>query len=264
MSHFQYDRHGDHWRDVATSGRSGAPSHVDDWRHNRMYAALDPFIRPGENWLTVGDGRFGRDGRYIMARGAEVHCSDISEDTLAIAAAEGHIANFSAQNAEALTFSDNSFDYVYCKESFHHFPRPYIALHEMFRVARKAVILTEPRDIEIDRAPFGWLLSLANRIRGKTSTHEFEEIGNFVYRISEREMEKFLLGMHHRHIAFKPLNDAYLPTHRAVRRNIAIFDILHRFGIRKSRILNAALFKSPPAQKPDGWNMRILPKNPYL
>lgn len=232
-----------------------------------MHQVLDPFIEPGGEWLTVGDGRFGSDAQYIISKGANAHASDISATLLKIASDKGLIGSYSAQNAEALSFEDDSFDYVYCKESFHHFPRPYIALNEMFRVARKAVILTEPRDVDIDRGRFSRIIEWANRLRGKHSYHEFEEVGNFIYRLSQHELEKFMLGMHYRHIAFKPMNDAYFPddtTGTKTLRKIRLFDALHRLGVRKSMLLNAALFKTPPSTSPDGWVYKVLPQNPYL
>lgn len=39
---------------------------------------------------------------------------------------------------------DDAFDYVLCKDSYHHMPRPMIALYQMLRVARRAVVLIEP------------------------------------------------------------------------------------------------------------------------
>lgn len=122
-----------------------------------MYSLVKPFIDfdSESTWLTVGDGRYGTDGHALMNMGVKnVHCSDISDTSLKIGNAEGFIGDYSAQNAEALEFSDNQFDYVLCKEAFHHFPRPVIALDEMFRVANKAVIVIEPRDVLIDKGHF--------------------------------------------------------------------------------------------------------------
>ena len=35
-------------------------------------------------------------------------------------------------------FEDNSFDIVFTKESMHHWPRPYLGIYEMLRVAAKS------------------------------------------------------------------------------------------------------------------------------
>lgn len=55
-------------------------------------------------------------------------------------------SNYSVENAESLSFRDNEFEVAFCKEAYHHFPRPFLALYEMLRVASKAVVLAEPND----------------------------------------------------------------------------------------------------------------------
>lgn len=280
MDYFQYDRHDAEWERCLTDPERmkiaetwGVGGTLDAWRHERMYSQLAPFIPTG-TWLTVGDGRFGADAQHLISRGATVHCSDVSDRLLSIAHKRGLIAEYSKQNAENLTFENDSFDYVYCKESFHHFPRPHIALHEMFRVARKAVILTEPRDHQIDRAPMSWLIDLGRRLTGKGERHDFEPVGNYIYGLSEREVEKFALGMHYRNVAFLSLNDAFCegversPIDPAIERRlkskIAFLDALDRFGIRRSGLLTAVIFKAPPEVDLKGWRFKKLPLNPYL
>ena len=98
--------------------------------------------------MTVGDGRFGKDAHVVQSKdpSARVHATDISDMLLREAAATGYIKSFSRENAESLSFGDGEFDFVLCKESYHHFPRPMIALYEMIRVAGTGVILMEPTD----------------------------------------------------------------------------------------------------------------------
>ena len=45
---------------------------IDAWRHARMYSALDPLLEtyPDASWLTVGDGRYGKDAPGADARRA--------------------------------------------------------------------------------------------------------------------------------------------------------------------------------------------------
>lgn len=62
----------------------------------------------------------------------------------------GYIYNYSKENLESLSFNNESFDFVLCKESFHHLPRPYIGLYEMLRVSKIGVVLLEPYDREIN------------------------------------------------------------------------------------------------------------------
>lgn len=295
--HFKYDNHQEEWTQALVDPERKKVSDswldqntLDAWRHERMRDPLRDIIKSDtdSSWLTVGDGRYGTDSRYLISQGVQnVHSSDISDTLLKIANQQGVIREFSAQNAEDLKFDDNFFDYVYCKESFHHFPRPYIALHEMFRVAKKAVILTEPRDREIDRAKYSYVRYFFKKLlRRELSQHEFERVGNYVYTISEREMEKFLLGMHYRLIAFKGCNDFYIEgmefipreavieEHKRVirkfKKRLKFYDILNRLGFSRSALLTTVLFKEKPSEtlidsmKRKGWLIRELPQNPYV
>ena len=82
---------------------------------------VKPFIHYDNNssWLTVGDGRYGLDGQYLMSCGAKnVHCTDLYDQLLKIAFHKNMICSFSSENAENLSFDDNSFDYVFCKRIF--------------------------------------------------------------------------------------------------------------------------------------------------
>ena len=298
QKHFKYDRHTEHWDETLEDPERLKISEswfkentLDYWRHAQMRKPLEIFIKSDADtsWLTVGDGRYGTDAHYLLKKGAkEVHASDISDSLLKIGHEKGFIDAYSAQNAESLSFEDNSFDYVYCKESFHHFPRPFIALDEMFRVARKAVILTEPRDILIDKPPFAFVMKTLKRLlrRPHNNGHSFEEVGNYVYSISERELEKFLLGMHYTDIAYIGCNDAYIlgiefikmdsqdklqkKIKHKMMRKIRIMDALCALKMSKTSLLTAALFKTPPNPetidllKQNEWKYKKLPKNPYL
>ena len=263
---------------------------LDAWRHARIRAPLKIFVDedPSGTWLTIGDGRYGTDAHHLLALGAKsVHCTDISDTLLKIGHDHGFIQAFSAENAEALSFADNAFDYVYCKESFHHFPRPYRSLGEMFRVARKAVILTEPRDRVVDRARWSLLPRLLKwLLRKDQRQHHFEPVGNYIYSVSEREIEKFLLGMHHTQVAFLGCNDAYLPgvefsaltssspadrkLRSRIQGKIRTLDTLTRLGLIETTLLTAALFKAAPApglaeaMAGQGWTLKQLPRNPYI
>jgi len=120
---------------------------ADYWRHARAYRFLNHLTDKNSSWLTIGDGRWGLDSIRIKEYGfSDVLPTDISEVLLLESKKNGKIANYSVENAEKLSFADNQFDYVFCKESYHHFPRPYIALYEMLRVAKKGIFLIEPND----------------------------------------------------------------------------------------------------------------------
>ena len=122
---------------------------ADYWRHDRAYECVDHLLseNPEASWITVGDGRWGLDSIRIKKKGfSHVLPTDISEPLLKAAKDRGYISEYAVENSERLSFVDGAFDYVFCKESLHHFPRPYLALYEMLRVARRAVFCIEPND----------------------------------------------------------------------------------------------------------------------
>ena len=101
-----------------------------------MLDKLNPFIKKGDKWVTVGDGRYGTEVNYLISKGLDALVTDYSDKLLKIGYEIGFINKYQKENAESLTFKDNSFDYI-IKEAFHHFPRPWIALYEAFRVCKR-------------------------------------------------------------------------------------------------------------------------------
>jgi len=103
---------------------------------------------------------------------------------------------WSYQDAENLLFEDESFDYVVVHAVLHHCYSPHRALLEMYRVAKRGVIIFESRDSLIMKI----IISL-----GLTQTYEHAavygnsckyggvkntDIPNYVYRWTESEIEK--------------------------------------------------------------------------
>jgi ubiquinone/menaquinone biosynthesis C-methylase UbiE len=153
-----YKKHSENFKEYTLNGEKAAQAKtwfekdtVDSWRHQRMYQVLDPILvtKPEAKWLTVGDGRYGNDSKYITEKGCDALATDISEHLLKEAKDLGYITKYKVENAESLSFHDSEFDYVFCKESYHHFPRPMLALYEMLRVAKYGVLLVEPNDVYI-------------------------------------------------------------------------------------------------------------------
>lgn len=109
---------------------------------------------------------------------------------------------WSYQNAQGLSFKEAEFDHVFVSDGLHHCDSPHRALLEMFRVARKSVIVFESRD--------SLLMRLAQRL-GLVAAYEVEavvgsglthggvnnsDVPNFVYRWTEREFEKAIASFH--------------------------------------------------------------------
>ncbi|MCP5420298.1 MAG: class I SAM-dependent methyltransferase [Gammaproteobacteria bacterium] len=291
-----YQRHLEHFREYTKNGAKAAHARiwfdkdsVDAWRHQRMYQTLNPLLvtEPQAKWLTVGDGRYGKDAKYIEENGCNALATDISEYLLKEAKDIGYITNYKIENAESLSFQDSTFDYVFCKESYHHFPRPMLALYEMMRVAKKGVVLIEPNDPYIvgrySVVLFKNLKDIIKKVLKKDiNKHGFEESGNYVYSISRREVEKAALGLNYKTVAFKGINDAYIsgvehekildngPLQKKVKRLIAIRNFLCKLGFFDYGLLASIIFKKEPSPKllqqlvVEGYEIVQLPNNPYI
>lgn len=269
-------------------GRFKSKESIDYWRHERMYSTLFPLLSDKScKWLTVGDG-IGTDANWLLNHNENVLCTDISDIIIKQSKAAGYIKEFSKENAEHINFKENTFDYVLCKEAYHHFPRPYVGLYEMIRVSSKAVILIEPVDIIIHMAPMLWLKNLLDRFSTSLinkfwkNRSSFETVGNYVYKVSEREMEKVAAGINLPLVAFKGINDYFTteidlnqPTTNkkilnAVKNRIVIKDFFSKIGLIPYMLQTSIIFKEMPSEKTlhalkkEGYKIIKLPKNPYL
>jgi ubiquinone/menaquinone biosynthesis C-methylase UbiE len=266
---------------------------TDYWRHQRMYDCLLPILETyrGAKWLTVGDGRCGTDANYIIENGSQALATDLVVDLLEEAKKIGFIADYKKENVEALSFADDEFDFTLCKESYHHFPRPALGLYEMLRVSKRGIILIEPSDAFSfskisDLSKILFLLSktiLKFAISGKKiNRNSYEPVGNYISRISEREIEKISLALNFPAIAFKGQNDFYLPgveteicqknapLFKKIKRKILFFDLLSKINLQNYGLLTAIIFKEQPSPecvqklKQQGFHVIMLEKNPYI
>ncbi|MDP2143558.1 MAG: class I SAM-dependent methyltransferase [Gallionella sp.] len=186
------------------------PGSIDNWRHTRMLSMTRPLISamPKSSWMTVGDGRYGSDAAYLEAQGVDVLATSLTDDLLKIAYEAGFISKYQSENAEHLSPAENSVDFVLCKESYHHFPRPPIALYEMLRVSKVGVVLIEPID---NSRPLDRLKVVLKRLIRGDHEMNFEPSGNFIYKPSVAELSKLLTAMGGRYIAVKKFNDFFHP-----------------------------------------------------
>lgn len=101
-----------------------------------------------------------------------------------------------SENAEALSFPDGTFDYVVEHAVLHHTASPHKALNEMYRVARRGILAFEARDSLVMR-----LLErcACTQVYENTAVYHNAcqyggvnntEIPNYIYRWTEREIEK--------------------------------------------------------------------------
>jgi SAM-dependent methyltransferase len=184
MNTIQIEHHRKHYRNILDNTAYDGFINSDSiwyWMHTVCLEDLDWFFKgiPRSRFLTVGDGYCGREAGFVKRYGHYVHASDVEICLIEMAHGKGLVDEFSAQDMHHLSFADDSFDYVLCKESLHHLPRPYHGLYEMLRVASKGVILIEPNgDFEAKDSGF----------------NGYEECGNFNYSFSSRELIKIGLA----------------------------------------------------------------------
>lgn len=253
----------------------------------RTLDILKPILNQKNKWLTVGDYN-GFEAAYLMDHNQDVMASDISDCFLIEAKKAGYIDKYQKENVENLSFKEDTFDFVSCRESFHHFPRAYLGLYEMIRVAKKGVYLVEPLDV-LTKMPILLLLKnildsfnpfLINKVW--KNRFSWETVGNYVFKISEREIEKIAMGIGLPCVAFKRMNiltnikenTKKVPVDKKLKRKIFLkikfLDLLGYLHIIPYNMLCSFIFKEVPSQeiindlKKMGYTVISLPENPYL
>lgn len=105
------------------------------------------------------------------------------------------VKHYQQADAQMLPFANHSFDVVMVNAGLHHCASPHQALCEMYRVARKAVIVQEAQD--------SWLVRLMTKLQ-LVLEYEFDAVNdnktsgglnnttipNYIYRWSRREVRK--------------------------------------------------------------------------
>jgi len=170
----------------------------------------------GRSLLIAGCGS-GIDVFYLKKHfAAEYFVTDISQNAVNAVLSIFPGIQGQVEDTEAMSFSDNSFDYAFTAASLHHLPRPPVGLYEMLRVARKGVIVIEPND--------SLLCRIATRFGLAT---EIEESGNYVFRFSSRDIEKYT-----RSLFLKFTAQRFFATHRVAsgRLEFIILKLLNRLS----------------------------------
>jgi SAM-dependent methyltransferase len=253
----------------------------------RTLDILKPLFYSKNTWLTIGDYN-GFEARYLKEQNQPVIASDISDAFLKEAKAEGLIDEFRKENVEHLSLEQNSIDFLLCREAFHHFPRAYLGAYEMIRVAKKGVIIIEPLDI-LAKMPLVLLFkNICDRFNPQLinkfwkNRYSWEPVGNYVFKISEREVEKIAMGIGLPCIAFLGINIIKsdnekimtVPTDQKLwhkmKSRIKFLNLLSRLRITPYNMLCSVIFKEMPDEetieklKTVGYTVIKLPSNPYL
>lgn len=253
----------------------------------RTLEILKPILKTKNTWLTIGDYN-GFEAKYFYEHNQSVIASDISDAFLKEAKAENLIIEYRKENVEHLNFNEDSFDYVSCREAFHHFPRAYLGIYEMIRVAKKGVILIEPIDL-LSKLPLVLLIKnicdlinpyFINKIW--KNRFSWETVGNYVFKISEREIEKIAMGIGLSCIAFKEINVLLrikenidvVPTDqkllKKLKLKLGLMNLFCKLRIIPYNTLCSIIFKEMPDKelledlKKNGYKIIKLPANPYL
>jgi len=82
-----------------------------------------------------------------LGKGLNLHGMDIAPEMVKVARAKfGKSVELRQGSANSLPYDDNTFDYVTCATSFHHYPNPDNSLREMFRVLKLGgkLVLLDP------------------------------------------------------------------------------------------------------------------------
>src|SRR5262249_51172103 len=106
------------------------------------------------------DGEINRDARLLVVCGGKLDhdvLRDLGFRHVTISNLDGRMNEqsfapfaWSYQDAEALAYPDDAFDFVLVHAGLHHCHSPHRALLEMYRVARRGLLAFEARD--------GWLM----------------------------------------------------------------------------------------------------------
>ena len=252
---------------------------ANHWRHERFLEAPLKILNSPEikssSWITIGDGS-GHDTWILRQHGFEnILTTDIGVGTLSRSLKEGHITRYERANAEKLKYDDNSFDFVLCKEALHHMQKPYAAIYEMLRVARKAVVIIEPQDLYTD------LPCMPGPVQPT-----YENVGNYVYGFSSIEFQKIGYGLNLPAVATKNMVDVYIqgcefhpatdddPIFRSMKEQVLAAEKGASEGRLKWNYILSILFTESGTIKPGEsirdrlndmqWTLAETDKNPYL
>jgi len=100
------------------------------------------------------------------------------------------------ENAEALSYPDNSFDYAVMCAAIHHTSLPNKVITELYRVSKKGFLVIEAKDSFLMRIAGKLGLTEGYEVAGNFKAHGVNgtDIPNFIFRWTEREVEKTIFS----------------------------------------------------------------------
>jgi len=237
-------------------------------RHTFPFYACKEFWKslPQSKILNLMDGKGGCEGHFFNSLGHKSCSADISIEALKAAKDIGFIDEYSKQDAEELSFENESFDYVVVKESLHHLPRPYMAIYEMLRVCKEGIYIVEPQDNSYS-----------------IGDEPYESCGNFKFAFSIKELIKSFIALGYTNICYRNLfeiefiineNGGYVGGEEFKKTEPHIRNLIKQFHDRHSTNIGQFVcvfcFKNKPPQehinklKSAGWTFPLIKGNPHL
>ena len=235
---------------------------------NYSLIKIKPFVDTlnGQTVVTICDGR-GLEALYLQERGLKCTATDLVALHLRTLREKGILEHIDEQNAEDLSYNDNTFDWGLVKAGLHHLQRPVVGLYELLRISKKGVIIIEAHD--------SFLLNCSKRILRKVLN--FEESGNYVYRFRKREIEKICLSLGLPSFALHTYLLPWRKRYGLIRKpccnysiHVLFFKLLNILLKSQGNVFCAILFKEEPIKmqidvlKKAGFSIINSLKNPYL
>ncbi len=258
------------------------PNSIDHWIHKKMFDTILPLTKyfPKSKWLTIGDGKFASDAFMLNSMSVEAIASSISNYTLEWAKQQAYISEYKIINAEQINEPPDSYDFVFCKEAYHHFSRPPLAFYEMLKVAKQGLILIEPQ--ENGTKLLDWVKTFVKKnVRGDQNIN-YEISGNYIYRINVNEIKKMLMSMSLQYLAVYRFNYLYFPfianmdykefslQNIFLKSGEFILNLFSKIGLLNYGALTLIIFKEKPKMNLEreleeiGFKIYDLGINPYV
>ena len=240
---------------------------VNFWQNERGLQSVYALSRD-TSWLVMGDGRNFINALLLKARGfKKAMPADTIPNRLQIALEDGIIDDFLILTADKPEVPTERYDYVFCKDIFRITKSPYAFIAEMLRIAKKGVVLTGPFEMQ----------------GGNNINISYGIEGNFIYKLSLRELTKLAISLNLTAVCwyayneasipgaeYQPANEEQSPAFKQLKEEIAKLDAAVNRGETECNAGSVILFKEEPTAEEKenlaraGVNYQALPKNPYM
>src|SRR5580765_5101038 len=151
-------------------------------------------LKPTDSFVAVCAGVRDRDV-FVRCGFHDVLITNINQDD-----ASDNFAPFEwrYEDAQGLNLLDESFDFAFVADGLHHCSSPHRALLEMYRVARKGIIVVESRDSMLMRTANTLGLSPLYEVEAVVGSDfsgggvDNSDVPNYIYRWTEADFKKAL------------------------------------------------------------------------